>query len=168
MKRRVRTAAMPFLLSVFVLCVSKTPMLVQLLKKKVAALSNWQLPKSCPAVSLWNSRNLYTNTCRKKGIVIVLTRRIGPRSHEVCVTPTSGFSHGSDQKTNFRSTGVWDTRKLLGGTEEKSISPALGHWLYLTSLIFDSLWPLKSLQIIVTIETMYQIVSSNKRNNTEK
>ena len=62
----------------------KTPMLVQLLKKKVAALSNWQLPKSCPAVSLWNSRNLYTNTCRKKGIVIVLTRRIGPRSHEVC------------------------------------------------------------------------------------
>ena len=37
-----------------------------------------------PAVSLWNSRNLYTNTCRKKGIVIVLTRRIGPTFEEVC------------------------------------------------------------------------------------
>ena len=27
------------------------------------------------------------------------------------VTPTSGFSHGSDQKTNFRSAGVWGGRK---------------------------------------------------------
>ena len=67
-------------------------MLVQLLKKKVAALSNWQLPKSCPAVSLWNSRNLYTNTCRKKGIVIVLPRRIGPRSQEVCWLPNLSTS----------------------------------------------------------------------------
>ena len=39
MKRRVRTAAMPFLLSVLVLCLSKHCMLVQLLRVKVAALS---------------------------------------------------------------------------------------------------------------------------------
>ena len=39
MKRRVRTAAMPFLLSVLVLCLSRHCMLVQLLREKVAALS---------------------------------------------------------------------------------------------------------------------------------
>ena len=39
MKRRVRTAAMPFLLSVLVLCLSKHCMLVQLLREKIAALS---------------------------------------------------------------------------------------------------------------------------------
>ena len=38
MKRRVRTVAMPFLLSVLVLCLSKHCMLVQLLREKVAAL----------------------------------------------------------------------------------------------------------------------------------
>ena len=39
MKRRVRTVAMPFLLSVLVLCLSKHCMLVQLLREKIAALS---------------------------------------------------------------------------------------------------------------------------------
>ena len=34
MRRRVRTAAMPFLLSVLVLCLSKHCMLVQLLRKR--------------------------------------------------------------------------------------------------------------------------------------
>ena len=38
MKRRVRKAAMPFLLSVLVLCLSIHCMLVQLLREKVAAL----------------------------------------------------------------------------------------------------------------------------------
>ena len=39
MKRRVRTVAMPFLLSVLVLCLPKHCMLVQLLREKIAALS---------------------------------------------------------------------------------------------------------------------------------
>ena len=93
MKRRVRTVAMPFLLSVLVLCLSKHCMLVQLLREKIAALSIyhvfWQLllcdslqRSSC--YDTWvNSRNLYTSARTEEGIVIVLTRRIGPTFQEV-------------------------------------------------------------------------------------
>ena len=90
MKRRVRTVAMPFLLSVLVLCLSKHCMLVQLLREKVAALVFWQLllcdswqRSSCH--DTWvNSRNLYTSARIEEGIAIVLTRRIGPTFQEVC------------------------------------------------------------------------------------
>ena len=100
MKHRLRTAAMPFLLSVLVLCLSKHCMLVQLLREKIAALSiyhvMWQLllcdswqRSSCH--DTWvNSRNLYTSARIEEGIAIVLTRRIGPTFQEVWLKVNGG------------------------------------------------------------------------------
>ena len=132
MKRRVRTVAMPFLLSVLVLCLSKHCMLVQLLREKIAALSIyhvfWQLllcdslqRSSC--YDTWvDSRNLYTSKRTEEGIAIVLTRRIGPTFKEVCRLVTAFKFEESERTTKvLKSDPNSLSMEVIGGVWVKCV-----------------------------------------------